>query len=479
MSGKPSVRITKSALGILGVAAVSLVLGGCVALRPHDDERLTIAKEAAALAQELREPATDPFTAMEANVATVSAVDLQIADLLAQARKETFLETFPDMTRAQILGQLSRALDEHLTILGVIESGVAGAAQGVQQALNRQKLLAAAVGPTPGGGPSGADEITIQKVLDQIKQRQEWLDDLLAKLAKASKIVRLGAAEERVDQVQGVVVNVGQFIETVESDPQVGAARQLLLRVGQEVAVAEKARLEELRSHLATVQQMQKEFAERERVFRARVLLPAFAAVLTAQDVQDLKDLRALNAKKQAEEELSEEEEAKLTQLKEQETKLVALEYLEKKYEALDLSLEEVAEANRALTAHWRDDATGRERPLTEFVAAALADTSPSGDDSDAQSPGETATKLVARLGLILFVEGPLNRKAATGLAAETHLHSIRLSRINSQQRLDLVSQVVEGLKIYYQGGLEPAQVAQLILLASQAVATGFIGTQL
>jgi hypothetical protein len=94
--------------------------------------------------------------------------------------------------------------------------------------------------------------------------------------------------------------------------------------------------------------------------------------------------------------------------------------------------------------------------------------------DRDKQSAGE----LGAILGLVRFVELPKDQQAVQELAAELHRHSIRMSAVNARQRLDLVQQITEGLRIYYSGAVTPEEVAGLILEAARVLALSFIGTQ-
>jgi hypothetical protein len=84
----------------------------------------------------------------------------------------------------------------------------------------------------------------------------------------------------------------------------------------------------------------------------------------------------------------------------------------------------------------------------------------------------------VAALGILLFHEGPFLSGARLDLEQARHRHSIRLSALSAQQRVDLVHQLSEGLEIYHRGGIKPETVAELLLMASQVGALGFIGAQ-
>ena len=82
------------------------------------------------------------------------------------------------------------------------------------------------------------------------------------------------------------------------------------------------------------------------------------------------------------------------------------------------------------------------------------------------------------QIGRFLFYERRLFADTLLNLAREQHLYSIRLSRINAQQRAGLVHQLSEGLEVYYRGGVKLETAAQLILAAAQVGAITFIGAQ-
>ncbi len=99
-------------------------------------------------------------------------------------------------------------------------------------------------------------------------------------------------------------------------------------------------------------------------------------------------------------------------------------------------------------------------------------------EDLDKNKSNGKSPELVASLGILLFYERQLFDDARWLLVRESHRHSIRISRINVQQRTILVHQLAQGLEIYYQGGIKPEEVANIALLAGQVGALGFIGTQ-
>ena len=129
-------------------------------------------------------------------------------------------------------------------------------------------------------------------------------------------------------------------------------------------------------------------------------------------------------------------------------------------------------------------EANDEERTFGEFVkasfAAAAKPTETKNCEEEDQERWDIETGIfIASLGVILFDERTFDAQQAVAAGAELHLHSVRLSRINSRQRIDLVGQVTEALRIYYQGGVTPQQAAQMVLMAANVLATGAIATQL
>lgn len=110
-------------------------------------------------------------------------------------------------------------------------------------------------------------------------------------------------------------------------------------------------------------------------------------------------------------------------------------------------------------------------------MAAKFADDKnrPAGEQAAALLGGP---RLVAALGILLFHEAPFLADAQLELERARHRHSIRLSAVNAQQRVELVHQLSEGLEVYHRGGIKPEAVAELLLRAAQVGALGFIGVQ-
>ena len=119
----------------------------------------------------------------------------------------------------------------------------------------------------------------------------------------------------------------------------------------------------------------------------------------------------------------------------------------------------------------WNKDEE-KERDFSQYLEASLA-------SGAVIEIGRISVDLVQSLALILFVEQYRDERAALALATEQHLHSINLSEINLKQNIDLVHQITEALQIYYQGGIKPEELAELIILSSQAAALFLIGVEI
>ncbi len=473
------------------VALVSaLAAVGCTSLRPHDDQRLTVAQEAVALADELAQSVTDPFAAMEANVDTVFQSWTEIDALQSKDRADTFYAVLGDMTRAQLRDEVESTLQLHLAALSQADREVARAAADVKDQLDRQEQVNKVL-----GAPSDARLAT---VLAAVEKRIAWLQGLQVDVARAlaaintidpksSNAKQLEKARELSRSAAGTLEAARSFVNQIQNDPQVAAAGQLLLRSGQEIAQGEQDRLLLMRQYLKTVEQQRDALDRRNLVYFQSLLFPALAMVADEQEWSE--------ALQQVEDALEPRAEARKGDPGNDPGS---------DQQVLDLigvfrSAPQVTRAIAARQTLWCEGCR-----LTGFVDASLraqeaAPDKPSGcpppgcppppGESAAPPPGADALpatqgidamkNLVASLGILLFVEEPADRGAVLELAKERHLHSIRLSRVNSQERLALVHQVAQGLQIYYQGGLTPSEAAQAILLASQILAIAFIGTQI
>lgn len=438
----------------LAATALAVSLAGCVSLRLHDEGRQETAKEAVAIAAELATPADDPFAAMEANVQTVAAAQARTNSLLADQRRQSLFDDLDEIDRGSLLDELTVALDDHLQALAAADRRVTEAAAAIQQQLQRGAAISRAAGD-PAPTPLAA---ALEAVEDRLAEVEKAQVDIARALAVLNRIDptgdrrRIQAAADASSEVQAAVDGINELLGSIRSDARLVAAKQLLMRSGQQIAQAEQRRLAELRRYLAGLQATQRELESRSLYVLRSLVLPALVQVATAEEMRQR---------------LASVERAQLpadlaTRIGDEVLSIYLDGAAGDEARALD---REIAQRIDTLQDRWASHPT-----LVDFVSAGIAEN---------ERQGIEAMKLVGSLGLVLLVESGLDQQALIDLDRQTHLHSIRLSQINAQERLELVHQVAQALEVYYQGGLTPAQVAQAILLGSQVLATGYIGVQL
>jgi hypothetical protein len=227
-------------------------------------------------------------------------------------------------------------------------------------------------------------------------------------------------------------------------------------RAAEQAAAAEQLRLLEFRRYLGDLRRLRDRLLVRDVIADCQLLTPAVFQVrpgtseptTTTNRRKDLKD------------------------------KLDALRVSGRYKDACNEALTE-AVSDTPLNASAREAGKRRwtERTLSKYVAASFADFKALPPERRAVMV-PTAPRLVAALGILLFHEGPFLSDARLDVERALHRHSIRLSALNAQQRVDLVHQLAEGLDIYHRGGIKPEKVAELIMMAAQVGALGFIGAQ-
>jgi hypothetical protein len=220
-------------------------------------------------------------------------------------------------------------------------------------------------------------------------------------------------------------------LKNIDKSPTVTASTLLLQRTAEQVISAEQSRLLVMREHLAGLERLRDSLVVRDRIDVCNLFLTAAGQVYAALGEKGKTTLDAVFQK-----------------LKNS-----------KRYECLGtLDLKQSPD----ITPLWSGGT------LADYVAADIA----------AHKQGAKSPELVGALGILLFHERRLFADAELNLARERHLYSIRLSRVNAQQRAGLVHQLSASLEIYYQGGVKPETVAQLILAAAQVGALTLIGVQ-
>jgi hypothetical protein len=235
--------------------------------------------------------------------------------------------------------------------------------------------------------------------------------------------------QAQADAIEDKLAKAQSVLDATIEDPEVKAAQSLLLRTGQEFTLLEQQRLLEFHRHLITLQRIQADQQSRNDEYMDNLMLPAMAAL-------DLDTADRLWSERMG----------------------------------MTLGTEE----RRTLATHiakWQDS-RGRPRTFPEYLESCLA-------RGSVKAHGQKAVELVQNLALILFVEQDQDYQASLDVATEQHRHSINLSKINLAEQMHLVHQTTEALQIYYQGGVKPEQVAELIIMSSQVAALFYIGARI
>jgi hypothetical protein len=453
----------------LFVALLALGVAGCGSFRLHDPGRMRTASDAAKLAADLSRATSGPFGPMEQNLDEVQSTQARLRRLSEAHERETFLRILARLDADRIADRLIKAMHDRQEIFKALDERQAAAATAVNAALDRQTLIVDHLNDRP--NTEAAKDLT--ETLGRVGKRLEWLDNLREGLAAlhdrpgpGAKAVPSGAVGNAMTKAgQGmaddaalstVLDSARDVLKGVEKDDRVGAAMQLVRRAAEQAAAAEQLRLLEFRRYLADLRRLRERLLVRDVIAVCQLLTPAVSQVrpgtseptTTKNRRKDLKD------------------------------KLDALRASGRYKDECDAALTE-AVSDTPLGAGAREASKRRwtERTLSRYVAASFADFKTLPADRRADTV-PTAPRLVAALGILLFHEGPFLSEARLDVERALHRHSIRLSALNAQQRVDLVHQLTEGLEIYHRGGIKPEKIAELIMMAARVGALGFIGAQ-
>jgi len=438
----------RTELGLPLLVGILLAAAGCESFRLHDAGRLEMAKETAKLASEIGSSSAGVFGAMDDNLDTVSSAQSKLRRLTDQHELDTFKNILNRLDADRLANRLVRAIDDRLAVRGQIASWREDAMRGVNEALDRQKLISELLADTA-AGRAGAN--TPQQTLKRIEGRLKWLDTVFGNLkdvhertsartpsggptetiarAVASTSGAVTANEESFRRVLGAAQRA---LKQANDDERVSAALQLVRRAAEETAGMEQSRLLELRRYVAEIERLDDRLAVRDRISVCNLVTAAVGHLYGATS-DPAKLERVWNDLKQT-----------------------------GRFECLDgIDLTD-GERAAAVRRRWQG------RVLPQYVGADIQD----------RQDKATAPELVAAVGILLFHERRMFDAAQLDLARAAHRHSIRLSRVNAQQRIDLVHQLSEGLAIYYRGGIKPETVAELILFAGQVGALYTIGAR-
>jgi hypothetical protein len=429
--------------------AAAILITGCSTLRLHDAGRLKTATEAKTSAGDLSGSAGAVFGPMEENLDAVRETQKTLRDLSNKHRFETFRDIFVEYSSDEVAQSLIGALSARAATIKAVDARAKDAATEVNAALDRQDAI------TKANNEVVADKTKIEAALQRVNMRLDFVDKVLANLDKLDQLagktgladglpsLAAGAKDPGVDDL---VAKAKAAIGKVDSDERVAAAGKLLKQAVQEVAASEQSRVLEMKRHLAEIGRLKSDFDARDR---------ASVCVLLANVIGDLHP--ALGDSK--------------VQFEKTVLELRAMESGgTPRYSCLQgLSTEPKTwgEGNRRerVKAAWKGGT------LAGYVAADVT-------RQDVKEFPATSPRLVAALGILLFHEREYFEHVSWDLAREQHRYSVRLSKANAQERAQLVNQLAQGLEVYYQGGIKPEVLAQLLLMAGQVGALSFIGAQ-
>ncbi len=426
------------------------------------------ATEAAKLAAELSRTTAGPFGPMEQNLDDVRATQARLRRLTEAHERETFVRVLARLDADRIVDRLLKAMRARQSVFVTLRDREGEAAAAVNEALDRQTLIVAQLKDTP-----QSNEVRdLTKTLGRVRERLKWLDGVREGLsalhdrsgpgAKAveaggavgSAVASAGKSAAASDKALSELLDsANKVLEGVEKDDRVGAAMQLVRRAAEQTAAAEQSRLLEFRRYLADLQRLRDHLAVRDVTAVCQLLVPAVFQVHPVASEKGKKELKeqmdALRASGRYRDQCEETMEAAVG----------------------ENVADRIQRERDAVKRRWEG------KTLAEYVAATLAGHKSEVPDTRATA-NATAPRLVAALGILLFHEGPFLSDARLDVERALHRHSIRLSALNARQRVDLVHQLSEGLEIYHRGGIKPEAVAELLLMAAQVGALGFIGAQ-
>jgi hypothetical protein len=444
------------------VVTISALLSGCESLRLHDEGRLKAAESATTAATKLNEQSGNVFELMEANLDKVRVTQAELRDRSNQHEYETFKVIAADLTVDEIADQLIEVMDRRNQIFQAFSALESEAVQAVNQQLDRQALITKVLNEKKRA-------TDLNGTLERIDARLKWIDTALERFEQVQQGVDPEAAgpgtdvpgrlselgEDAATNAQVIRTLVGdaqKAINRVDQDEQVQAARKLLNAMVLETTTSEQMRLSELQRYLKEVRRLRDLLAVRDRISVCELYTVAFTHTYPASSQEHRADFEKLWESLRISGRYSGDEDGS------------CLDPL-----STFADDDQVKQTWRTVQERWHN---GSAR-LAEYAAASFKS-----DEKSAPIPQSTA-EFIGAISILLFHEREKYELALLDLAREKHRHSVRLSAHNAGQRAQLVHQLTQGLKIYYEGGVKPEEIAQLMLLAAQSGGIFYIGSQL
>ncbi len=427
---------------IVMIMMAPLLLSACGAFRLHDAGRLETSQEALELASELSSGGGAVFEPMENNRKSVNDTLKVLRKKTNDYEYETFKDIVADMSADEIAKRLVEAIEYRIDIYNSIEKMEKNMIAEINDILDEQTEITGYLNETLN------DKTDLEKTLKRVEGRLEWIEKIISNVVKLHDKTGTTIKESLTDltdpitenekEISSIVDSAKAALKDVEDDELVNDAMKLLRQVSQEVASIEQIRLSEMGLHLKEIRRHKKLLTDQDTVSICRLFVPALGRLYSAlSDKEKVDDL------------------------------VETLKTIERYKCIKNLNIKKLRPDIQDLWQHEEGEEI-ISNTLAQYVAEDLEKNQSSG-----KSP-----ELVAALGIFLFSERQMFEDAELELAQERHRYSIKISKINAQQRADLVHQLAQGLSIYYKGGIKPEEVANIALLASQVGALTFIGSQ-
>ncbi len=476
-------KLNRSISPFVVIVMAPLILVACGAFRLHDAGRLETSREALKLSAELSIGGVAVFEPMEQNLDAVRSTQEKLRELTNKHELETFKIIVASMKADDIAKELVEVMNDRIELFESIEESQRNIAITINNGLDRQTSLKKFLNETI------KDKTNLEEALKRVKARLVWVEkivdnaaklrDKLDKESKNDKNKKNGKERKTVEEsltalkdttiknggenkdkgnekiIRDLFSKAEAALKEVEDDKRVDAATKLILQLSQEIASIEQSRLIEMKRYLGEILRIKDSIIVRDKISVCELFVPA------------LGKLYPVLRNEIDEEETDNEEIVTKVDIE----NLVGKLKNSGRYNCLPIFKGPGAfEFDPNIQDLWQHE-EGEEvkgNTLAQYVV----------EDLDKNKSNGKSPELVAGLGILLFYERQLFDDARWLLARESHRHSIRISKINAQQRASLVNQLAQGLEIYYQGGIKPEEVANIALLAGQVGALGFIGTQ-
>lgn len=477
----------------ISASVLVLALSACGNFHIHDEGRLNTATQAKELATEFTSESAAIFKPMEDNLDALTAIEDEIIGLANEHEFETYKNVVAGYKADQVADELVDTMADWQANIDNFDTFEMEAISNVNIALDRReiaslalkadldreidKLKVAITGETDTAKRQALERRIaalgelkkaedpdqprdLNGTLKRLTRRLGWMDTKAEKFLKAfDKITGLAKGDTPVVDAAAILRDVGEdasegtatarkwlkiaqdALNSVEKDEQVTAARALLAASIQEQLAAEQKRIAEYQRYLGEIRRLHQTFYIREQVAVCRLFIAAFSRVLPgAPDHDDLIDtFQTLRDSG--------------------------------RYDSDDrCSFPEIRNESGGININpgGKADWDNGEHTLAQYIAANVS----------RLKRGAQGPQLIAALGILAFVERPFLDAAVNRLYVERNRHALRLSKINTQQRADLLRDLAASLEIYEQGGIKPEEISELFLLASQVGALFFIGVQ-